>query len=255
MLLTGYDAPIASCLYLDKPLKEHNLLQAIARVNRSRTGKNAGFIVDYSGIADYLIQALEIFSGDIRPDDILKNLAEEIPVLETNHTKLVDFFKPLKIDRIYQREDYIDRALQFLEPQDKRDTFKTLLKNFNKSVNLVLPNQKAMKYQSDFKLYNEIKLRARNTYPDDEDLKTSEEESKMLQEMIDEHLKSNGVENLLNEPISIIDKDKFKEEIQNASPTTKELKMRNNLKHTIKVGLDKNPDFFKPLAFHKLNYY
>ena len=248
MLLTGYDAPIASCLYLDKPLKEHNLLQAIARVNRSRTGKNAGFIVDYSGIADYLIQALEIFSGDIRPDDILKNLAEEIPVLETNHTKLVDFFKPLKIDRIYQREDYIDRALQFLEPQDKRDTFKTLLKNFNKSVNLVLPNQKAMKYQSDFKLYNEIKLRARNTYPDDEDLKTSEEESKMLQEMIDEHLKSNGVENLLNEPISIIDKDKFKEEIQNASPTTKELKMRNNLKHTIKVGLDKNPDFFKPLA-------
>ena len=47
---------------------------------------------------------------------------------------------------------------------------------------------------------------------------------------------------------SITDKDKFKEEILNASPATKELKMRNNLKHVIKVGLDKNPDFFKPLA-------
>ena len=50
------------------------------------------------------------------------------------------------------------------------------------------------------------------------------------------------------EPVSIIDKDKFREEILNASPGTKELKMRNNLKHTIKVGLDKSPDFYKPLA-------
>lgn len=66
--------------------------------------------------------------------------------------------------------------------------------------------------------------------------------------MIDEHLKSDGVKNLLEEPISIIDKDKFKEEILNASPATKELKIRNNLKHTIKVGIDKSPDFYKPLG-------
>jgi len=66
--------------------------------------------------------------------------------------------------------------------------------------------------------------------------------------MIDEHLKAEGVDSLLAEPISIIDKDKFKEEIMNASPATKELKMRNNLKHTIKVGMDKSPDFYKPLA-------
>lgn len=248
MLLTGWDAPIASCLYLDKPLKEHNLLQAIARVNRSRKGKSAGFIVDYNGITAQLIQALEIFSGDIRPDDILKNINEEFPKLEMNHTKLVDFFKPMKIDRKYNRADYIDAAVRFIEPIHKRDNFKVLLKDFNKSINIVLPNTKAMKYQSDFKLFNEIKLRARNAFPDDDELKISKDESKMLQSMIDEHLKSEGVENLLDEPISIIDKEKFKEEIMNASPATKELKMRNNLKHTIKVGLDKNPDFYKPLA-------
>jgi type I restriction enzyme R subunit len=248
MLLTGWDAPIASCLYLDKPLKEHNLLQAIARVNRSRKGKNAGYIVDYNGITTYLIQALEIFSGDIRPDDILKNINEELPRLEMNHTKLIDFFNPMKIDRNYNREEYIDAALLFIEPINKRDDFKALLKDFNKSINIVLPNTKAMKYQGDFKLFNEIKLRARNAFPDDEELKISKDESKMLQSMIDEHLTANGVENLLAEPISIIDRDKFKEEIMNASPATKELKMRNNLKHTIKVGLDKNPDFYKPLA-------
>lgn len=248
MLLTGWDAPIASCLYLDKPLKEHNLLQAIARVNRSRKGKSAGYIVDYNGITAYLIQALEIFSGDIRPDDILKNINEELPKLEMNHTKLVDFFKPTKINRKDNRADYIDAAVRYIEPINKRDDFKVLLKDFNKSINIVLPNTKAMKYQGDFKLYNEIKLRARNAFPDDDELKVSKDESKMLQGIIDEHLKSEGVESLLSEPISIIDKEKFKEEIMNASPATKELKMRNNLKHTIKVGIDKNPDFYKPLA-------
>lgn len=248
MLLTGWDAPIASCLYLDKPLKEHNLLQAIARVNRSGKGKNAGYIIDYNGITANLIQALEIFSGDIRPDDILKNINEELPKLEMNHTKLVDFFKPMKIDRAYQRNEYIDAAIRLIEPINMRDNFKVALKDFNKSINIVLPNIKAMKYQSDFKLYNEIKLRARNAFPDDDGLKISKDESKMLQSMIDDHLKSEGVENLLEEPISIIDKEKFKQEIMNASPATKELKMRNNLMHTIKVGIDKNPDFYKPLA-------
>ena len=135
-----------------------------------------------------------------------------------------------------------------IEPIDIRDEFKDFLKQFNKSVAIVLPNTKAMKFFSDFKLFYEIKLRARNAYPDDDELKISKDESKMLQGIIDEHLQSEGVESLLNEPISIIDKDKFKEEILNASPATKELKMRNNLKHVIKTGLDKNPDFFKPLG-------
>jgi type I restriction enzyme R subunit len=248
MLLTGYDAPIASCLYLDKPLKEHNLLQAIARVNRSREGKSAGYIVDYNGITNNLIQALEIFSGDVKPDDILKNINEELPRLETNHAKMLAFFKPIRVDRNYNRTEFIEKAVLFIESIDKRDEFKLLLKQFNKSINIVLPNVKALKYQSDFKLFNEIRLRARNAYPDDLELKVTKEESKMLQDMIDEHLKAEGVDNLLLEPISIIDKDKFREELLNASPATKELKMKNNLKHTIKVGLDKNPDFFKPLA-------
>jgi type I restriction enzyme R subunit len=248
MLLTGYDAPIASCLYLDKPLREHNLLQAIARVNRSGKGKHAGYIIDYNGITAHLIQALEIFSGDLRPDDILKNINEELPKLELNHAKLVDFFKPIKHDRIYKRSDFIDEAVRYIEPIDTRDTFKELLKGFNKSIAIVLPNTRAMKFFFDFKLFNEIKLRARNAYPDDEELKVSKEESKLLQTIIDDHLRSEGVENLLSEPISIIDKDKFREEIMNASPATKELKMRNNLKHVIKVGIDKNPDFYRPLA-------
>ena len=248
MLLTGYDVPVAAVLYLDKPLKEHNLLQAIARVNRAREGKRAGFIVDYCGITAHLIQALEIFSGDLSPQDILKNINEELPLLEMNHQKLVDFFKPIGIDRKYDRDRYIEEAILYIEPMDKRDEFKELLKQFNKSIAIVLPDPNAMRYQGDFKLYNEIKLRARNAYPDDDELKVSSDESKKLQAMIDEHMQSLGVENLLEEPVSIIDRDKFREEILNASPHTKELKMRNHLKHVIRTGIDKNPDFYKPLA-------
>ena len=65
MLLTGYDAPILQTLYVDKILKEHNLLQAIARVNRTRKGKSAGYVVDFAGITKHLVDALEIFSGDL----------------------------------------------------------------------------------------------------------------------------------------------------------------------------------------------
>lgn len=248
MLLTGYDVPVASCMYLDKPLKEHNLLQAIARVNRTRKGKHAGYIIDYYGITDYLIQALEIFSGDIRPDDILKNLNEEIPRLERFHAKLTAFFNSIKIDRNYERKKFIDEAVRFIEPIHLRDKFKVLLADFNKSINIVLPNVVALKYEYDFKLFNEIRLRARNLYPEDEELKITQDESRKIQALIDEHVKSEGVENLLEEPVSVIDKDKFKQDMIEASATTKELKMRNNLKHTIKVGLDKNPDFYKPLA-------
>lgn len=248
MLLTGYDAPIASCLYLDKSLKEHNLLQAIARVNRTYGSKKAGFIMDYNGITSHLVKALEIFSGDISPDDIIRNLNEEIPKLALNHQKLVDFFKTINTDRNYYPKEYIDKAIHYIDPLDLRDEFKILLKQFNKSMNIVLPNKAAMKYRNDFGLFNEIKRRASNIFVDDNELKISKDESAMLQDMINEHLKANGVENLLEEPISIYDTERFEKEVMNASDTTKELKMRNNLKHTIKVGLDKNPDFFKPLA-------
>jgi len=248
MLLTGYDVPVASCLYLDKPLKEHSLLQAIARVNRSREGKKAGFIVDYFGITSFLIQALEIFSGDLKASDILKNLSEEIPRLEMHHAKLVGFFKPLGIHRGYERDRFIEEAIRYIEPVNLRDEFKELLKAFNRSIAIVLPDTAALRYTSDCKLFNEIKIRARNAYPEDAELKISSDESLKLQGMVDEHLKAMGVDNLLQEPISIIDKDKFREEILNASPATKELKMRNNLRHVIRVGMDRNPDFYKPLA-------
>lgn len=248
MLLTGYDAPILSVMYLDKMLKEHNLLQAIARVNRTRSGKNAGLIVDYCGITEQLVDALKIFSGELEPSEVMQNISEEISRLDLRHNQLVAFFNHIKNNRIEEKQAYIDKAVQYLEPEDLRDEFKELCKKFNKSLDIVLPAPHALQYEYDFKLYNQIKAEARNAYMD-ETLKISADDSQKLQALIDEHLKANGIQSLLGEPVSIIDREAFEAEIRNTfSDKSKELKITHRLKHTIKVELDKNPEFYRPLA-------
>ena len=248
MLLTGYDVPVAMVMYLDKPLKAHNLLQAIARVNRTRGSKPAGLIVDYCGITDHLVDAMEIFSGELEPDDVMVNISEEITKLKLRHSRLVAFFQHLGIDRIKKRQEYVDKAVHYIEPVNIRDDFKDLMKKFNKSLNIVLPDESALQYKDDFCLFNEIKLEAANAYVD-KSLRISKDESKKLQGLIDEHLRAKGITSLLDEPISIIDVEKFQEEIDKTkSGKSKELKRANRLKHKIKVEIDNNPDFYQPLA-------
>jgi len=248
MLLTGYDVPVAMVMYLDKPLKAHSLLQAIARVNRTRGSKPAGLIVDYCGVTDHLVAAMEIFSGELEPGDVMVNISEEITKLKLRHNRLVAFFQGLGIDRIKNRQEYVDKAVHYLEPDDIRDNFKELLKKFNKSLNIVLPDESALEYKDDFSLFNEIKLEAANAYVD-KSLRISKDESKKLQSLIDEHLRAKGITSLLDEPVSIIDVEKFQEEINDTkSGKSKELKRANRIKHTIKVEIDNNPDFYKPLA-------
>jgi len=206
MLLTGYDAPILQTLYVDKILKEHNLLQAIARVNRTRKGKEAGYVVDYAGITKHLVDALEIFSGDLEPSDVMVNIAEEKTILENRHTKLVNYFKSVKKNRETERDDFMLQAIGYLKPDDIKDKFKELVSDFNKSMNIVLPDPFASKFDYDFKLFNELKYMVRDSKE-----KITREDSKKLQMILDEHLRANGIEYLLEEAIDITDYKKFQE--------------------------------------------
>jgi len=179
---------------------------------------------------------------------VMVNISEEITKLKLRHNRLVAFFQGLGIDRIKNRQEYVDKAVHYLEPDDIRDNFKELLKKFNKSLNIVLPDESALEYKDDFSLFNEIKLEAANAYVD-KSLRISKDESKKLQSLIDEHLRAKGITSLLDEPVSIIDVEKFQEEINDTkSGKSKELKRANRIKHTIKVEIDNNPDFYKPLA-------
>ena len=90
-LLTGFDAPIAQVMYLDCKKTEHSLLQAIARVNRTNEGKSVGYIVDYCGLFDYLMEALKMFSSeDVR--GALIELRGEIPRLKEAHRQVLKHF-------------------------------------------------------------------------------------------------------------------------------------------------------------------
>ena len=115
MLLTGFDAPIAQVMYLDRKLTDHNLLQAIARVNRTNKNKFSGYIVDYFGLSDYLSEALDMFSSE-DVEGALKDLKDEIKAgrfREDLYHRLsaLSFHIPSLNDRV---EDIEDLATHFL---------------------------------------------------------------------------------------------------------------------------------------------
>jgi type I restriction enzyme, R subunit len=247
MLLTGYDAPIVQCMYIDKLLKEHTLLQAIARVNRTKSGKEYGLVVDYAGITNYLTEALKIFSGDLETQDVMTDIENEKTILENRHSKMVAFFNNIKIDRFKDRAKFVDECVLFLEPEDLRDKYIDLVKLFNKSMDIVLPDSFATKFEYDLKLYNDIKLEAVNTHTP-EKMFITREETKKIQMIIDEHLRAIGVHYLLHDAIDITDPEAFRRELENKSGKTKELTIANRIKYTIAANKKENPDFYKDIA-------
>ena len=92
MLLTGFDAPIEGVMYLDRPIREAELLQTIARVNRTGHGKKFGIVVDYFGLAHHLKEALNVYA-DEDIDGALQSLKDEVPVLRDRHLRVVDLFR------------------------------------------------------------------------------------------------------------------------------------------------------------------
>ncbi|WP_323584403.1 type I restriction endonuclease subunit R [Aliarcobacter butzleri] len=247
MLLTGYDAPIVQCMYIDKLLKEHTLLQAIARVNRTKSGKEYGLVVDYAGITNYLTEALKIFSGDLEAQDVMTDIENEKTILDNRHSKMVAFFNDIKIDRFKDRAKFVDECVLYLEPEDLRDKYIDLVKLFNKSMDIVLPDSFATKFEYDLKLYNDIKLEAVNTHTP-EKMFITKEETKKIQMIIDEHLRATGVHYLLHDAIDITDPEAFRRELENKSGKTKELTIANRIKHTIQANKKENPDFYKDIA-------
>ena len=140
-LLTGFDAPRASTLYIDKQLKEHNLLQAIARVNRLYDGKDYGYIIDYRGLLGELDQALTSYASlsGFDPEDItgaVIDVRSEIIKAKTYYTHLDDLFNSVKF------KDDLESYVAVLEDVQKRDDFKEWLSQFARAFKLALSSEK-----------------------------------------------------------------------------------------------------------------
>lgn len=251
MLLTGWDAAIVGTMYLDKPLKEHTLLQAIARVNRTLPGKNAGYIVDYHGVVEHLDHALKIYGGEVKPSQVWEGVETELPKLQATLDRILKLL-PKKHDPVAKREEYKTDAECFLDPATRLDMveeFLDLVKQFNRSVDIILPDVRGVPFKPYFTLLGEIRLMLRdklpgNTYKD----RITKLESVLLQQLLDEYIAASPAKSLLGHEVSILDASDMARLKQLASPGSRALVMKNQLKHTIVTGKDKDPAFFDKLA-------
>jgi len=208
MLLVGYDIPIVQVMYLDKGLREHTLLQAIARVNRPYdAGKQFGLIVDYSGITKELQKALAIFDEpDIK--DVLTPFENEVNELKIRHAEAMSFFD--KIDK-----NSNDQIIEKFEPISVRDNFEYAFKMFSKALDAVLPRKESNPFIDDFKYLSQKRQMIRNFYGGV--AISLREDGKKVQQLIDDHIRSLKISKIMDvreitDQTFLSDVEKFKSE-------------------------------------------
>ena len=236
MLLTGFDAPIEQVMYLDAPLREHTLLQAIARVNRPHEGKTYGLVVDYWGISDDLQDALGIFNAeDIQ--GALTPVDDQLPRVEVLHRRAMRFF-----DRVYRND--LDACVLTLEPQDRREEFDGVFLAFARAIDMLLPDPRALAYVRDLQWMGKVRMAARARFREEHfDLKHCGEKVKAL---ISEYIGADEVKRLL-EPVSIFSK-RFDDEVQRLTrPEAKASEMEHAIRYQIKVRYEENPVLYQSL--------
>ena len=237
MLLTGFDAPIAQVMYLDRKLTDHTLLQAIARVNRTNKNKFRGYIVDYYGLSDYLNEALEMFSTEDVAGALIE-LKDEIPKLKNAHTRVLQHFKGMDIDDV-------DACILSLEDEVKRQTFQTDFQIFSRLLDIILPDPAATPFLKDLKQLGKIAVGARNLFRDEQINIAGAGEK--VRELIEEHVYSTGVDPKIP-PVDLLAAN-YKEKLnQLKSPRAKASEIENAIKHHIKINIEEDPEYYKKLS-------
>ncbi|GAA0287188.1 HsdR family type I site-specific deoxyribonuclease [Psychrosphaera haliotis] len=204
MLLTGFDAPIEQVMYIDKKLKEHNLLQTIARVNRTYPGKTVGYVVDYIGLTENLKEALSLYSGKDQKDilDTFKSVESEMPVLQSRYRQLIQLFEDKDISQIeslvqqklssdIERYKVTESVIQALEDVKTRDSFNVYLKKFMQSMDIILPNKLAHPFKIPMYQFSHLQAKARERYKDDSINIAGAGEK--VRKLVSEHLISLGI--------------------------------------------------------------
>ena len=239
MLLTGFDAPRAQVMYLDRKLSDHSLLQAIARVNRVDKNKFSGYIIDYYGLGDYLTEALEMFSTE-DVSGALHELKDEIPKLKNAHTRVIKHFEGLDLDDI-------DDCIYSLEEEIRRQEFQADFNKFAKQMDIVLPDTSATPFINDLKRLGKIAIGARNIYRD-EQLSIAGVGEK-VRDLIEQHVYSTGVDPKIP-PVDLL-AENFKEKLdEHKTPRAKASDIEHAIRHHIRVRIDEDPQYYKPLSDH-----
>ncbi|OUS09084.1 deoxyribonuclease HsdR [Gammaproteobacteria bacterium 42_54_T18] len=255
MLLTGFDAPIEQVMYIDKILKEHNLLQTIARVNRTYPGKTVGYIVDYIGLTENLQDALSLYSGKDQKDilDTFKSVESEMPVLQSRFNQLIQLFQDKKVSAIEalvrqtlgsERERYevTEAAIRVLEDIKTRDSLNVYLKKFMQSMDIVLPNKLADPYKIPMYQFCHLQAKARERYKDDSINIAGAGEK--VRKLVNEHLISLGINPKVS-PVELFS-DKFITAVkEQEDPRAAASEMEHAIRKHCKVNEADDPVLYK----------
>lgn len=250
-LLTGFDAPICQVLYIDRELKEHSLLQAIARTNRLCEGKEYGLIVDYRGLIQKLDAAMDMYSGaglENFSEGDLKGVAisvmDVLGQIRDAYTNLLDLFNDVK-----NKKD--SEAIEIALADDKkRERFYNLLCSFGRALNLVLnseqayaavPREERKKYQDTFAFFSKVRRSVKIRYSDVID---NSEYEPLMQNLLDTHLSVAGLKQLTN-PVDILNKDDFEKELEElGSLRAKADAITSRLSKSISEKYTENPAYY-----------
>ncbi len=258
-LLTGFDAPRNAVLYLCRVLREHTLLQAIARVNRLHEGKEFGFIVDYASVLGELDKALTMYSAFEGFDEsdlvgTLTSINSEIEKLPGRYSDLWDLFKTVK-------HSYDEEAYEvLLADDDLREEFYGRLSEFGKTLGIALSSEKFLtetdektlsRYKADLRKFQSLKASVKLRYAEAIDYRDYEPKTKKL---LDTHIQANEVVQL-NEPVNIFDDKMFNQvkEEQGVYQTRKTTASKADTiahatKKVITEKMDEDPAFYEKFS-------
>ncbi len=249
-LLTGFDAPQNMVLYLDKSLKEHALLQTIARVNRVCEGKEFGYILDYSGALGNLGEAIALHGSlsDFDPEDLgaaLTDIAEETAKLPRRHAELWDIFQELG-DR--QDAEAFERVLG---KEDTRERFYEKFSAFNRTMSVAFSSLKFFhdtagelieRYKQDLLFFQRLRMSVKRRYADESDFR--EYEAK-LQKLINAHVSADEAPPA-TPAATIFDRENFGAEVEKLESTvSKADTIANRTRKTIAEKMEEEPFFYR----------
>ncbi|QGU00342.1 Type I restriction-modification system, restriction subunit R [Candidatus Syntrophocurvum alkaliphilum] len=237
MLLTGFDAPIEQVMYLDCPLKEHNLLQAIARVNRTHGDKKCGYIVDYYGVSNFLEEALAIFDKD--------ELGEPMQSTDAIYKEMLSYREAVMAIFNGTDKNDLDALINKIKPEDKRAEFELAYKRYASAMEQILPSHVPTNNINDLRWLSYIRAAAKARFEPGKHLDISDCGQKVKQ-IISEHLQSLGVRQWIT-PMSLFDND-FRDKLNTLkTDEAKASAMEHSVREMIRVKLDDNPVYYTSL--------
>jgi type I restriction enzyme R subunit len=254
-LLTGFDEPRNTVLYIDKPLQEHSLLQAIARVNRLYAGKDYGLLIDYRGVLGKLNEAMHTYDAlaefdptDVDVTDTLMDVQAEIDKLPQRHTDLWAVFKEVKNQHDQEAME------QHLAAEDVRQDFYAALRAYVKTLAIALGSEKfheqipparVARYKADLKYFVGLRRSVQQRYAEAVDYSAYE---KQVRKLMDAHIQAPDV-SIITEQVNIFDVDAFRAEVERIEGTAaKADTIASRIKRTVTEKMDEDPVFYKRFA-------